>query len=163
MIIDKNGKLFGKVSIIDLAILLIVILVALGVGYKVVLSRTIVSGDFKNVVYETKVSSIRQVSVDKLKVGDEVYDDLTDAPLGKILDVKVENAKDYIRKQDGSVVRADKPDAFDVILTVSAKANPLDYGYMVYNKTRVVPGGELKIKGNMIVLESRVISIEESK
>ena len=94
--IDKNGKLFGKINIIDLLIVLVVI-----AALVLVATRMFTPGEKGERVESTKVT-LTYVAVDALigageaiNVGDPVYEDTTNIELGTVTSVQYEEAYQY--------------------------------------------------------------------
>ena len=106
--IDKNGKLFGKINIIDLLIILIVIAALIFVGLKVLAPDSnsgetqsskvrigfyaaMVEEGFENVFYE----------------GAPLYEDLTDVSLGKLTDWNIEPEYEYQVNDNGETIKVE--------------------------------------------------------
>lgn len=102
-IIDKQGRLFGKVSVIDLLVVVAAIVLALGFytknhGKEYTATATPSVG----ITYEISLHSIREESVDMFRVGDEVFDEDNEnvGCIGTISAVRVEPGT--ITRWDGS-------------------------------------------------------------
>ena len=70
MVMDKNGKLGGKISIIDVMAIVLVVLVAAGIGVRY---KSRITGSVKShetFEYVIRVSSIRDYTVNALKKPD---------------------------------------------------------------------------------------------
>lgn len=122
-IIDKDGRIGGKISVIDIIVILICVLVVIAVGVKfgggnVNDSQT----DLQDITYTVKVPGIRQGSVDSFKVGDQLYIFQNGDAIGEITGLKSEPAKAQIMTDDGEWVEGPVEDRFDLYLTVKGKA-----------------------------------------
>ena len=78
-IIDEKGKLFGIINVIDLLLLLIILAIVVGVGYKLVVKN---EGLFQSGKAETKDYKVTiycpmspAAAAQHLKVGDKIYYD----------------------------------------------------------------------------------------
>ena len=67
MIINKEGKLFGKISIVDIAVVLIVILLAIGIYTRFSGNTKVVVSNGQKIECTFVVKNLRQYSVDALK------------------------------------------------------------------------------------------------
>ena len=56
--IDQKGKIFGKLNVIDLIVILLIIVVLALVGYKLVFSNGAMSGGGQKIVYTVKVEGV---------------------------------------------------------------------------------------------------------
>ena len=64
-IVDENGKVFGKLNLVDLGIVLLLILAVAAVGYKLVRERFI-ERETAVIEYTLRVEGLRQQSVDAI-------------------------------------------------------------------------------------------------
>lgn len=89
---DKNGKIGGKVSIIDILVVVLVVAVIVGIVARYGSSVTGAVKSNKQFEYVLKVESVRQYTVDALEKKGKVTDKKSEKDLGEIVDVQVENA-----------------------------------------------------------------------
>lgn len=123
MFVDKKGKLFGLINIVDLCVI-IVVLVAIGAIYfKFNLSShsDIAASDDK-VVITYKVASVRDFTLRQFEIGDKLFLEEDDSFIGDIVNVSKEPAQDYIRTVDGKIKKAQMPDKYDVYVDVECSA-----------------------------------------
>lgn len=133
MIIDEKGRLFKKINIIDLALVLIIVISVAATVYKFGFSKhkAVVNSDTK-ITYVVKVKAIRDVASNALNVGDNLYEKGTKKPIGKITDKKVVNAKEFVNMADGTLSKqAEIPERYDVYLTVESQGTQSDEGYFL--------------------------------
>ena len=120
---DNKGKLFGKINIIDLFVILIII-AAIGVTYfKFNLSAhsDVVSSN-GTVEYTLFAKSVRMYTVEQLVEGDKIYDEESGKCVGTIIGVEYEPAYDYVIKTDGTPVYSRIPEKYNVKVKVRADA-----------------------------------------
>lgn len=95
-VIDKKGKLFGKLNIIDLiAIILIVAVVAL-IGYKLTSSNGGLAGSGQNVVYTVEVKGVEP----------EVYEFIQDNLPSQLM-ASNEMLDAYVTAVEGTLIESD--------------------------------------------------------
>lgn len=120
-LIDKNGRLFGKISIIDVVVILAVVVVLAGVYVK-------------NHVLETTASNIKNVDItmtiegrllehyvaDSIQVGDAIYDKdhATGGAIGYITNIEYTEAATIRELNDGSLAFVGSEEAVNVIITL---------------------------------------------
>ena len=131
MILDKKGKLFGKISIVDISIILLVVLLVFGAYYKfAVLGKNTKAAKFDTIEYVMQINEIRQPTVDAIRVGQDVFDAKTGSFMGKIVSKEQKNAEELLTIGDGRIVLAQKPGKFDLFITISVPGVKTDYGYL---------------------------------
>lgn len=120
-IIDSNGRLFGKISVIDVVVLLVVVCMGAALFVKTnSMTHTSVETRLDTITYQVICHGIPTFVQDHLRVGDELFDgdNLTVGSLGKIIDIKYEDGTELAKFDDGTVVFAPKEDSVNIILTV---------------------------------------------
>lgn len=120
--IDKKGKLFGKISIIDFGILLLIIVFALGVFIKFgVLDQTTTSTTNAPITYTLKISEVRILYYEQLRVGDKIYENTDDTEVGTIKDVSYKDAEKSYVSLDGTMGMTSVEDRYDIYITIETK------------------------------------------
>lgn len=136
-IIDEHGRVFGKLSIIDFLVVLIVVVIGAALYVKFnVLEVTSVTGKTDVITYSVSIYGARDFTVSGIKVGDTIYDKNGSGgnSIGTITDIKVTNAKKASPTLDGTIVLGNFVGCYDIILTVTANGNISEGRYLV-NKT----------------------------
>lgn len=171
MILDKNGKFFGKVSIVDILVLLIVIVgiagAALTVSYinneKVVSdgSKMLISSETQSDKLEIglKLYGVRDITRDAIIVGDEVYSTKTDDLIGVIKRIDSEPSKQNIVLDNGQVVSSVIPEKFDVTIVVETNGKETDTGYYTDTGVHILYGKDYEIKTSTIKSTPLVSSV----
>lgn len=142
-IIDKKGKLFGLINIIDLIFILIVIVAIVGGAKKLGGTRIVNEGTKKGQV-TYMVYNVRKVTADNIRIGDQLrhYDKGT--YIGEIVDKKVEAATQKTDWQ-GKWTNAELPDRYTVFITVDCEIGENDQTYTVGGEQTKI-GGEYRMK-----------------
>lgn len=119
MLIDSKGKLFGKVSIVDIIIVVMILGVIAGVGYKFMQSRTSTPFAKKDVVsitfYQEETGNYVPGSI---KVGDMVTDNQTGSYFGKVVSVKADKSSSFGVNDKGEWVQSSKPTYSSITVVV---------------------------------------------
>lgn len=120
-LIDEKGRLFGKINVVDLCVVLAVI-VAIGVFFvKGNPDKVNTSNANSTVTYTVEIKAIREMSVNALKANaDKSITENTEEKknLGVISDISVKTATGYIASKKGELVKSEYPDKYDVTLTI---------------------------------------------
>ena len=131
-IIDSKGRLFGKVSLID--ILVILVIIALGAGIFVrnfVLETTAANNPSVTLTYRGKISAINNLLLDNFHEGDDIFDNSYNDYYGTITKVEIVPAEVWMTTADGDYIKVKAPDRSDVYLTVEVEGMISDGRYLV--------------------------------
>ncbi|MDP4117987.1 MAG: DUF4330 domain-containing protein [Bacillota bacterium] len=119
MIIDKQGKLFGKISVVDIFIIAVIIAAIVMLGVKL--------GGLENFrtaqgekTYVVKVEGVKQIVADAIKKGDSLGDG-KGVSLGVVQGKEVKTARVIKQKENGQYISVENPNRVDVYLTIKGK------------------------------------------
>lgn len=173
MFIDKKGKLFGKINIIDLCVILAVVIGIAGVAVSVYsiknnasLTDVFKSDKSEEVTLEVGLllKEVRDITRDAIIVGDEVFTTTEDEiSLGKIKKIQSEPSTRNILTFDGDVYNTVIPDKYDVTVYVETKATKNEKGYSLSKDVNILFGKYYEIKTTTIKTTPMISSIKEVK
>jgi len=133
--IDKKGKLFGKISIIDLGIILMLIVFGLGIFLKFfVLDQTTTSTTNQTITFTLKIGSVRNLYYEQLLVGDSLYEATDKTKVGKIIDIYCEEAKTTYLDLDGRTKHTSAENRYDIYITIQGEGAVSEGRYLI-NRT----------------------------
>ena len=121
MIIDKKGKLFGKVSVIDIITILIIVVVGFFLVNKFKLftqSDGVTKDDLEIVFYQEEVNDF---SAKAVKIGDTSSESLNNVSLGEVTDVKIDKSVSWDRIPYGDIKPTSRDGYVSVKITLKAK------------------------------------------
>ncbi len=155
----KNGKLFGKLNIIDFLVILVIVLAAIFILYTL-----FGSSDTGTDTTTIRITFYQEECADyviaQTHVGDAMMDDTTEGSLGTVVDVQTDTAASYSTLEDGTVVKTPKEDYSSVYITGEVQGVLTDNGAVI--------SGTLYSVGHTTVLHAgygkyylQVYSIEE--
>ncbi len=163
MIVNKEGKLFGKVSIVDFVIVLCVVLAVAAIGAKFVLpNASFAGGAEKTCEYTMIVQGVRMESVEAIEksMGQKWYD-VKDTEIGEIKEIiSVTPYKDYIYASDGSIILAEVPDKYEVRIRMQGRATKGNCSAMLGGKREAMHGSHFTVSSKEITLEIMTADIE---
>ena len=121
MIMDEKGRLFGKVSIVDLLIILVVITAAAGIGYKFTRSKT-VSPFIKTDSIQVRfyVEDAPSYAIDNVKIGDPVKESIQNTGLGHVTDIQKGKSIFWSTDSSGRLVSSSREGYASVVVTMKA-------------------------------------------
>lgn len=151
-IIDDKGKLFSKINILDLGIVLMIIVLGLAGFYKLKSVNTTAFIKPQPVDIKVIVREREETSIDKIKVGDILKEYDTGIILGEIKSIDIKPAIIEVETVDGEVKLAEIPERYDYYINIDANA--------IVNENAIVSGNkELRI-GNKLVLRTKTYALE---
>jgi len=138
-LMDKKGRLFGKINIIDLIIVLLIAAIGFGAygiffgGKEKQVLQT------SKVVYDFEITNVNKDFVDAINPGDPIRNSVRGNDLGTVVGKAARQAtmlnEDLV---NGRYVIAEVPNAYDVVITIEANAN-------VTPANIIVGGDEIKV------------------
>ena len=118
-LMDKNGRLFGKISVIDVVVVLVVLIMAAALYVKnTSLSHTSTRVSNTPITYQVTAYNVRQYVADAIQEGDLLYDQdySTGGTLGAI-----QSSGKLTELYDGTVVNAPAQDSVNLVLTIQGE------------------------------------------
>lgn len=119
MIIDSKGKLFGKISIIDILVVAVILAGIAGVGYKFAKSGQVTPFTKQDtVLIEFYHYEQLDFNAETMKEGTPVKDGKTNSYIGKVKKVEVSPSKSTAPDDKGEYKESAKPGWASVKITV---------------------------------------------
>ena len=159
VILDKQGKLFGKISIIDIGLILIILAAGVFVGLKFVAPQN-TEVKHLEINYVVKVSNIKETSAKYIKPG-EVLVDGDGVAMGTIMEgVKTEPTLGLQFSQEGEAFTLPVPERTDVYVPIKADAIKNENGIFLDGKVSLLIGTERFFRASDIDFIGTVIEIK---
>ena len=161
MIINKEGKLFGKISIIDIAVILIIAVLAIGLYIRFSGTTQTIATAGEDIECTFLVRNVRTFSADALKRGGPVYDKTSKEYIGEITDVRIEDGEYQVNMADGSFETIAPEDRYNAYVTVEFDGKVGENGYYTAANKYLAAGTTVVINTKYAQCESTVYSIKE--
>ena len=159
-IIDEKGRLFGKISLIDIFVVLAVLVFAAGFVY----NRT--SQDIRRIImpdtpmYVTfLVEGVREFSLDAVQEGDIFFRQHERVPLGTVSHITTGPTYDIIVRQDGTAALVPVEDRFNMYITLDAIGSITDTGYFVNGTQQMAAGGRISLQSNRLLVVAMIYEV----
>lgn len=161
MIIDKNGKLFGKINLIDFAVILLIIVAMLGIGLRFFSKAAMEVKETVKISYTAEVENVRIYSIDALKKSSDVLNQGN--IVGKITDITYDAYTTPEIDSEGKMVMAKNPDRYKAEIKIVVDGNVTDKGYFVGENSEISVGSTTFVETKYIKVAAKVkdIKIEE--
>lgn len=160
MILDKSGKLFGKINIIDLGVILAVLLVVVGVVVRFSGSAGKITTQTTNIEYQVRVQSVREQTVNALQKKGRVTNKKYTDVVGEIKDVQVTPAKQRVVLANGQSKEALLPDRYDCLITIECDGKETKDGYFNSNNEELSTGRDYEIYSKYISTAGTIVSVK---
>lgn len=105
--IDEKGRLFGKINLIDLLVIIVVIAAVTFLGFKF-LGSDVVTGDTQEVTLSVYCEETSLFVLDKLTNGSEVYDFAANVILGTLAGWQEGESESYGTNSSGIIIQHSK-------------------------------------------------------
>jgi len=163
VIIDKQGRIAGKVSLIDIALLLIFIGLLIGFGYRNLAPRAVQLTTADSTFYVTvRVEPLRHFSIDAINIGDIFFERHEQQPLGTVAYIRTQPAMDIIKLLDGTPVFVPMEEKYTMFLTLRCSGNETERGFFINGNTHVAEGSDMIIQSNRVACIARIYSISDN-
>ena len=163
MIINREGKLFGKISIIDIAVVLIIVILAVGIVVKFSGSNSAVVSGNEKLECTLLVKNVRMYTVEALEKGGVIFDDISKERIGDITDVRYEEGEYQVNMADGSFMPVAPEDRYNVYVTVAFDGKTSDDGYYTKSNKYLAAGTTVSAKTKYALCQSTVYSIGKAE
>ena len=156
----KNGKLFGKINLFDLLVIVLILLLVFGIGYKFLVLDKEEASNTVEVTYDLKIETVRDVTVNSFRVDDTVYQYTMEETIGKVANVASVPATEPFNTLSGETMEAPVQDRYDVIVTVKGTAIRQEDGSLMMGKVKLTEGGELRVATKLAHCIAKVQNVE---
>ncbi len=162
-IIDNKGKIFGKVSIIDILIAFCLIFIAVVFVLKISGNIKIPTPTKQNVEYTTQIKAYNLFKTDKepFKVGEKLYSSSGDV-IGEIIAIDKQQGYSNEKLQDGTFIKFKNDEYIDYYLTVKGVGSYTDKGYKAEGKFILCPSDTITVSSGMYYGSAVVLSVEKT-
>lgn len=137
-IIDSRGRLFGFVSVIDIAVIIVVAILAVGIYIRFFsLEKTAVGQEPVPIHYKLLIEDVRDYTVTAIRVGDTLFNKTANESIGTIKEISVSDAVVWSGTVDGTMKKGMIEGKYDITLSVEASGVVSEGRYYVSRTTEV--------------------------
>ena len=122
-IIDDKGRLFGKISLVDILVVMIVIVLGFAVYSRFFTQEQTAVGSVSNdeFTYVLRLNGVRSMTAEALRVGDAIYGTDNGTYLGTISNIEVKDSYQEFATVYGTTVVAPAENRYEVLLTIASE------------------------------------------
>lgn len=159
--INKDGKLFGKISIVDIVVVLIIVVLAIGIYSRFGSSTRAAVSSGEKIECTFIVRNVREYTKDALMKRGPLYDKTSREYIGEITEVKAEDGMYKVNMADGSFKSVVPEERYNVFVTVEFTGKSGDNGYYTAANKFLGVGSSVIIDSKYAECESTVYAIEQ--
>lgn len=161
MLIDKNGKIGGKVSIIDILAVIVILVAVIGIAFRFVSSPSKSARQRVKLSYVVEINGVREYTVNAINKKGTVIDAKQKCLIGEITEVSSKQQTMEQFDSKGNVVYAEVPNKYSVEVTILSDGKESDSGYFVGNDTVLSVGSDISIATKYVNSSGKVKKIEK--
>ena len=156
---DKNGRIKGKFSIIDLLVIILaaVLVIGIGVRYGSKATKAVMSSEEFECVLE--VNNVREYTVKALEKKGKLTDKKSEVEIGEIISVEKEKADFISTKADGSVVETELPNRYNCKVTIRAKGKVSEDAYVMEDSNELSVGRNMEVFTKYVKTSGEIKSV----
>lgn len=138
----------GKLNLFDIIVIAIVLLCIIFMVIKFLPqgSDSNITEQNNKFSYVVRVEGISNTSADMIKVGDELFDKVSNSKIGTITNLKIEPAVGVMEGMDGTIIQAEMPNKIDVDITVETEGKMQNGEYVANGLIRILVGQTKQVK-----------------
>lgn len=156
---NKNGKIFGIISIVDVLVILAIIFMGVSIYARVNSQNSKITTENKHLEYTILVEDVRINTVNALEKGGKIYDSKTKESMGEIKGIEYTPAKYNVVKNTGEVVRVEYPERYDVKVKVNIDGRTNESGYYSADNKYLSVGTTTTISSKYVLTNGEIIEI----
>lgn len=159
---NENKKSTRSVfNAIDIAILLLILICAVGIYVRYERETSINAGDGATYTVEFVCEKVRYTTVDYLNVGDDIYFGGTNKKLGTVSGTVVSRPSSEEIYSDGKTVTVYYPSdtVIDINGSLTVSGVMTENGFLIGGDTYIAPNSIIEISGQRVDLTVRIVSI----
>ncbi|SDY54202.1 protein of unknown function [Proteiniborus ethanoligenes] len=160
--IDEKGRFFGKINIFDLMVVILLVALIGGVGYKYFILGNKVMVNESDIDVTLWVEDVRQITVDVINVGDVIREYDSNQLFGEIIEKQVTQHYEPVETADGRIVNAAVEGKYDVYIKLKCKGIVTDNAISIGSK-EVRMGGTIITKHQLYSVSTKVVEIDLKK
>lgn len=157
---DKNGRIAGKVSIIDILVIVLIIALIAGIAVRYGSKITSAVRSSEEFEYVLRIESVRDYTVKALERKGKVTDKKSEKYLGEIVDVRTENATIQTTTANGKILKSELPDRYTCFVTIRAVGRESDDNYILDDSTELSVGRNIDLYSKYVKTSGDIDSVE---
>ena len=157
-LVDEKGRFLGLINLFDLLVMVLLIALIGGAGYKYVFVNPQVAINESEIEVKLWVEDVRQVTVDVINVGDKIREYDSNLFFGEVIDKEVTPHYEPVETADGRIVNSPVEGKYDIYITLKSRGIVSDNAISIASK-EVRIGGTIITKHQLYAVSTKVVEI----
>ncbi len=157
---DKNGKIFGKISIIDVFAIILVLAVVIGIGVRYGAKATMAVQSSEQFECVVEVANVREFTVKALEKGGIITDKKSEIELGEIISVETQQADFQSTTADGRIITTMLPERYNCIVKIKANGKVSDDAYIMDDSNELSVGRTIELYSKYVKTSGEIKSVK---
>lgn len=159
MLIDSKGKLFGKISIVDILIIVVILLAIAGVGYKFTRSSLLKQD---NLEVEFYVEETPDYAAQAINTGDVIKDITKGSVLGTVTGKTVAPSISFAANSQGQYVASSKQ-GYDSVKVTATASGKYSQNSVTFDSAEYFIGQSYQLRMGNSAVYGRISSIKKKE
>ncbi|MCL2286851.1 MAG: DUF4330 domain-containing protein [Firmicutes bacterium] len=163
--IDNSGRIKGRVSIVDIVLVVAILVLVAGFVYRQTSDRIgqILRPDTP-ILVTVQGDGLRHFITESVSIGDVFYRQHERTAIGTVVDIHIEPAMDYLHRSDGTAVLAVSEGRYRILITLEATGSVVyGRGYFINGLDHLAPGGEIALISNRVFIpRGQIYSVRQA-
>lgn len=160
---DKNGKINGRFSIIDLFVIILAAVLVVGIAVRYGAKATTAVKSSEEFECVLNVNNVRSYTVKALEKKGVITDKKSEVELGEIIAVEVKDAEFQSTTADGRIVMTNLPDRYNCKVTIRAKGKVSEDAYVMNDSNELSVGRNMDIFSKYVRTSGEIMKVEMIK
>lgn len=159
--IDEKGRLFGRISVIDVLVIVVLLSAASYFVYARFVKnlREDISSREQPIEFTVAVMGIRPGTAEAIQNGARMFEFKTGAYVGTVKEVRTEPAQIWTIHEDGRWLLAKSQDRVDAYVTIAGTAR-VGENVITVNGVEVRVGSTIGLQSKFVVFTGNVVSMK---
>lgn len=164
-VLHENGKIFGKISMVDILVFAIAILLIYGVYSRFnnaimpTNTNTNNNTNMQEFFFNVQIKNVITETGEMIKQGDKVYDKTSGTEIGEIVEVKIDSSKIDFQTNEGKIIESEIQEKIDIIVKVKSLGNIKNGKYLANHTIDILAGETRQFETKYVTVSSKVLDV----
>ena len=157
--IDKNGRIFGKLNVVDALVIVLVLGLVFAAVYRFTASGMVREAD-QRVRFTLMIEGVRDLQVPYYITGLMAFDARNGQYIGRIAGIQYETLTTTMPLPDGTVIMAEMPGVLRLFVDIEADARVTPTAILVHGAYELNVGRRLHLNTKFIDVEGIIVGVD---
>ncbi len=158
-LIDEKGSFLGLINLFDLLVVVLVVALIGGVGYKYIFANQNIALNESDIEVTLWVEDVKDVTVENINEGDMIREYDSNLLFGEVISKEVTPHYAEVETADGRVVNAPVEGKYDIYMTLKSRGIVSDNAITIASK-EVRIGGTIITKHQLYAVSTKAVKID---